>query len=39
MSYQEIAEITGANIGTVKSKINRARISLKNSLLKYKELF
>lgn len=39
MSYQEIAEITGANIGTVKSKINRARISLKNSLEKYKELF
>lgn len=39
MSYQEIAAITGTNIGTVKSKINRARISLKNSLLKYKELF
>ena len=39
MSYQEIADITGTNIGTVKSKINRARISLKNSLLKYKELF
>lgn len=39
MSYQEIAEVTGSSIGTVKSKINRARISLKNSLLKYKELF
>ena len=39
MSYQEIADITGTNIGTVKSKINRARISLKNSLLQFKELF
>lgn len=38
-SYEEIAKITDKNIGTVKSKINRARIALKNILLKNKELF
>ena len=38
-SYEEIAKITGKNIGTVKSKISRARNSLKEILLKNKELF
>lgn len=31
-SYNEISEITGLNIGTVKSRINRARNILKNIL-------
>ncbi len=39
MSYQEIAEITGMNLGTVKSKMNRARLALKNALEKHRELF
>lgn len=38
-SYEEISKITDTNIGTVKSKINRARASLKEILLKNKELF
>jgi RNA polymerase sigma-70 factor (ECF subfamily) len=29
MSYDEIAEVTGANIGTVKSRLNRARARLR----------
>ncbi len=39
LSYQEIADITGMNLGTVKSKMNRARLALKNALEKYRELF
>lgn len=31
-SYNEISKITGLNIGTVKSKLNRARNTLKNIL-------
>lgn len=30
LSYNEIADITGVSIGTVKSRISRARLSLKN---------
>ena len=32
LSYQEIAEVTRANLGTVKSRINRARSGLRVSL-------
>jgi RNA polymerase sigma-70 factor, ECF subfamily len=32
MSYREIADITGLNLGTVKSKLARARLELKNRL-------
>lgn len=39
LSYDEIAEITSSNVGTVKSRINRARMHLKKLLEKNKELF
>ena len=32
LSYQEIADITGLNLGTVKSRLARARMELKNRL-------
>lgn len=32
-SYEEIAVITGAEIGTVKSRIHRARVSARNALV------
>lgn len=38
-SYEEISKITNTNLGTIKSKINRARTALKEILLKNKELF
>lgn len=38
MNYQEIAEITGANLGTVKSRISRARAGVRNCLQGVKEL-
>lgn len=34
LSYQEIADILGIEVGTVKSRINRAREALKNELIK-----
>jgi len=34
LSYEEIAEITGAKLGTVKSKLSRARTALRDKLIK-----
>lgn len=39
LSYEEIAQIVGLPIGTVKSRLNRARISLKEKLEPFRELF
>lgn len=39
MSYEEIAKITKCPEGTIKSRINRARLSLKEIFKKNKELF
>lgn len=39
MAYQEIAEVLKINIGTVKSRLNRARLALKEKLEPYRELF
>ncbi len=39
LSYEEIAEALDLPLGTVKSRLNRARINLRDELRKYKELF
>ncbi|MBR5236548.1 MAG: sigma-70 family RNA polymerase sigma factor [Clostridia bacterium] len=39
LSYEEIAEIVGVAVGTVKSRINRARQSLQKILAPHRELF
>ena len=35
LSYEEIAQATNVNVGTVKSRISRARIKLQNELRTY----
>jgi RNA polymerase sigma-70 factor (ECF subfamily) len=37
LSYEEIAEATGANLGTVKSRLNRARLRLRDWLTERQE--
>jgi len=36
-SYEEVAVITGVNLGTVKSRINRGRTALKERIIDYQE--
>jgi RNA polymerase sigma-70 factor (ECF subfamily) len=35
MSYEEIAEITGVSLGTVKSRLTRGREALRRRLMSY----
>lgn len=38
LSYQEVAEITGANLGTIKSRLSRARGAVRDCLQAVQEL-
>ncbi|MCQ2436795.1 MAG: sigma-70 family RNA polymerase sigma factor [Clostridia bacterium] len=38
-SYEEIADVLGINVGTVKSRISRARGKLRQAIMKNRELF
>lgn len=35
LSYQEMAEVTGLNVGTIKSRLHRARLALKEALTRH----
>ncbi|MCL6624184.1 MAG: hypothetical protein K6T17_06145, partial [Fimbriimonadales bacterium] len=39
LKYQEIAEALGVPVGTVKSRLNRARLNLREILTPHRELF
>ncbi|MEN3001298.1 MAG: sigma-70 family RNA polymerase sigma factor [Armatimonadota bacterium] len=39
LSYEEIAAVTGLPLGTIKSRLNRARATLRELLEPYRELF
>lgn len=39
LSYNEIAEVLHTNVGTIKSRLNRARLALAQELAKNRELF
>jgi RNA polymerase sigma-70 factor (ECF subfamily) len=39
LAYNEVADVLKINIGTVKSRLNRARLALKEKLEPYRELF
>jgi RNA polymerase sigma-70 factor (ECF subfamily) len=38
MDYQEIADATGAALGTVKSRLSRARAKVRDLLMEHQEL-
>ena len=39
LEYDEIAKVTGTTLGTVKSRLSRARLALRKILEKNRELF
>jgi RNA polymerase sigma factor (sigma-70 family) len=39
LDYEEIAQVTGSSLGTVKSRINRGRARLRHHLEQHRELF
>ena len=39
LDYEEISQVTGSSLGTVKSRINRGRTRLRHHLERHRELF